>query len=283
MPDDSPATRIIRILLRWLRRRSDYRGEPWPGSNFPSAGSIYLVSDGLASSSTPSPQYTPWLDHLRNTIESIAPNSIVRGFSYSRPGVHYGPPATDMALLNYSSHRFRPYAPALDPQQQVTYAGFSLGASLFALGLGEYLKEVRQPGAHLSVGQFVPALLMVQPALALAETYIEAAKDFDELPAVIEEFMIHGSSVQQQLLDSIQTIIAGGTRVFLVYWPRDEFTVYPPTLMNNLENLGVSLRPVSLSGTPVGDPFAQHCRIAGDPSILAELRNIIEMLQSDKS
>lgn len=277
-PNPNPnarASRIIRILLRLLQRRYGFYGESWPESIMPPSGEVHVVVDGLASTSSNSGSYVPWFDQVAGSIEHLASNGVVIGFSYSQPGRHYGPPETNIALLTYAEQLFRPYVPTLEHGQKVTYIGFSLGASLIAIGLGAFLEQIEQE-ADRRLGDSVPALIMVQPALALGEAYLEAAQSADEeLPAVIGEFSLIGEKVQTRLVTCLAAIVGAGIPVFLVHWPGDRFAIYPEELMAQIQSVGVTRVPVTPHDIPDGDEFLQHCRIAGDPSILLEIQRII--------
>lgn len=273
--------RIIRILFSLLRRRSGYEGKLWLESDFSRSrfGFTCLVADGLASSSTPSAlrDYTPLLDILRPTISNAMPNAILRAFSYSHPGVHYGPPNTDVALLFETSRLFRPYAPTLQPEQQVIYIGFSMGADLLALGLGERLARFKQTSPDSSSALFVPALILLQPALALGVPYLRAAQEMDvqSVPPVITAFLQYGSLLQDRLVDSLRMIISAGTQVFMIYWPEDQFTAYLPELRNRLGGIGVLPKPFSFTPDPQQDAFTQHCQVASQLALRQKLSIVL--------
>lgn len=279
MRREATERRIIRILLCLLRRRSGYEGKPWLESDFPHSGFTCLVADGLASSSTPSPlrHFVPLLDVLGPTIRDAMPIAIRRGFSYSQPGLHYGPPNTDISLLFETSRLFRPYAPTLQPEQQVIYIGFSMGADLLALGLGERLAQFQQTPPGSSTAPFVPALILLQPALALGISYLKAAQELDvqSIPPIITAFIQYGSLLKDRLVDSLQTIISCGTQVFMIYWPEDQFAVYPTELRTRLEGTGVSLKPFSFTPDPQQDAFTQHCQVASQLALRHELSIVL--------
>lgn len=281
VPDRTPA-HLLRFLGHLLRRSATPAQPTWPESLVPSSGRVYIVADGLGSRSTPFRSYTPWLELLRPIILQAEPDAVPVGLSYVEPGEGYGPASTEISLLFDVPRLFAPYAPTLT--RQTTYVGFSLGASLLTLGLGASFPQSRSvPQVIHNVR--VPALILVQPALALQEPYIEAAKVFakepDGLAAPIQELLDLGESLRERFVQASESVAGSGTKVVLLYWPGDQFIAYPSQLMRDIRRAGVILRRLTLPSSQTADAyeqFQQHTNVAPHPRTLNGLRLVLARL-----
>lgn len=257
----------------------------WKESILPPSGILYLAADGLGSSSTSQEfsKVTPWIEVVKPIIEEVDPRAAAYGFSYYRPGFHYGPENTLISLLVDTPTLFQSYASSFDTNQVITYLGFSLGASLLTLGLGQFIIGLGQQTIAGQISKFVPALIMVQPAIALADSYVEAAKKVDErkLRGPLAEFLTDGTLVQSRFMECVQAMVSGGVKVYMIYWERDQFIAYPQTVLDRMRQLKVVFRPLHLNLPVTTDPFKQfqqHCDVAHHDETRKEIRAVLALV-----
>lgn len=262
MADERPRRRTPRDILRALRsilgRESERVNEHWPDGCLP-PGDAIVIADGLASRSYSLGEWTSWLEILRPLLApGIA--ATTRGFSYSLPCAHYGPKSTDRTI-DSAIVMSQNYVRFGESHAATTYVGFSLGAALLLVGVGERLEAVRGDYAAL-----IPCVILLQPALAIHDEYADAAQamleDGEDVPAILVELLESEDETQDRMVQAARALVNAGTRVVIIYWAGDEFLAYPTVLLQRLSDAGVTiLSPLNLSQVNV-NPFVAHCEVS---------------------
>lgn len=126
------------------------------------------------------------------------------------------------------------------------------------------------------------AIILIQPAFALREVHLPTPEDLavGGVPATIAEFLVDGAELQAEFLACLRRFVAFGVRVFLRYWPDDQFFAYPAALMQALHESGIDIASVVIAPTPGLDAFSQHAQVSQDPAMLNELRAILRRINA---
>lgn len=264
MPPASPVSRSIRLLFRLGRRRSGFEGKDWSASIVPDEGSPIFFVDGFASSSsrivTSFSEYIPWLEDLDHSY--ITHSDRLHGFSYSRPGKHYGPRNTNIQLKGRARVLFRRYAPSAG--RESTYVAFSFGGPLTLIGLLEAM-ELR-PDVHeaRTVTKLTcPLVVLVQPALCLSNLYLASAAATPSLrrPTPVREFLVDGETLWQRFLECLARLHAREVRVVLLYWSSDVVLSFSEDQLSQIREQGAVTEELDLTFEKGLDPFEEHCLV----------------------
>jgi hypothetical protein len=264
-----------RTILGYLARQ----GKDWPDGELPEAGPCYLVADGLASKSRPTPgakegeyNYLPWLDFLRDKLGYPDFRKLARGFGYRGQGRHYERDDTYISLdIETSYSRTKEYVQRTGPS--ITYITFSLAGLIFTQGIASSLSR--------GVGyETVKQLILIQPAFGLHPDALPLAEEVRNRLVPVSEFLEINSSEEERkkkeasIIADLDRIVTANIPVSLIYWPDDKFVNYSEEFKSQLK--GIRVPPIEVPITPGGrDPFVDHGNVSRYDKVCEMLAGLI--------
>ena len=231
----------------------------------PTLGDAILFIDGLGSSSSRistrfmgrESEYVPWLPSVPAQLTQSEERC---GFSYARPGKHYGPRTTNIPLDGRGRVLFRRYAPTLG--RRTTYVAFSFGCPLTVLGLGEAMTTPISPGTVVSE-ETCPTVVLVQPAFALTSLYLESARATEarHTPTPLRQYLRSQARLWAEQLAVIGDLTTRRVRVVIVYWRGDRVLSFDDEMIAQLQAKGAITDEQEVIFPAGLDPFQEHCMV----------------------
>lgn len=256
---------LARFADRLQERYEDFEGTAWPESSVPGVSSI-LVADGFWTSSAPISPQPHWSETVREALAASL-SVPVHGLSYDRPAYSYGPLHTLVDLLTTVHRKFENYSSLALPY---TGLGFSLGSHVLTRGAAEY-----PVSATLDRSQPC-TLVQLQTPLQLGPDYQRQSISLTR-PAASLAFQLQHSypQIQDAFLEATSMLARAGWRIGFIFWPGDQFTIFPDELIDRVGQAGARVIRVEATDILGNDPFVRHGHVSRSVTVIDAVRDFL--------
>jgi len=103
-----------------------------------------------------------------------------------------------------------------------------------------------------------------------------------DLFPVVREFVHTSRALHGRLVQAAEVIASQGIPIYLLHWSGDPFVAYPDSLMDQLAQAHVELRPIELPGSG-GQSLIDHLRVARNGGVNQKVLDLLQSLSQRQS